>query len=142
MKEIRDRIAALGPGQRVIAVAGAPGSGKSTLAARLVEALENAALVPMDGFHLDDRLLEEDGVLSLHLASPQYHPERVTELLARLHSHFARVRPYLVPIALYGGIWAMACARAVAPDIVVAMSIPRFTASLLSFVPSPRELWP
>ena len=56
------------------------------------------------------RLLGEDGVLSLHLASPQYHPERVTELLARLHSHFARVRPYLVPIALYGGIWAMACA--------------------------------
>ena len=35
MKEIRDRIAALGPGRRVIAVAGAPGSGKTMLARRL-----------------------------------------------------------------------------------------------------------
>ncbi len=65
MKEIRDRIAKLGPGRRVIAVVGAPGSGKSTLAAQLVTELENAALVPMDGFHLDDRLLQEDGLLPL-----------------------------------------------------------------------------
>ena len=36
----------------------------------------------------------------------------------------------------------MACTSAVAPDMVVAMSMPRFTASLLSLEPSPRELWP
>ena len=36
----------------------------------------------------------------------------------------------------------MACTSATAPDMVVAMSMPRLTASLLILVPSPRELWP
>lgn len=56
------------------------------------------------------RLLGEKGLLSLHIGSPQYHPEQVTRLLGRLGQHFAIVRPYLVPIAIYGGLWAMACA--------------------------------
>ncbi|MCV3273150.1 nucleoside/nucleotide kinase family protein [Roseobacter sinensis] len=47
--------------RRLVAVAGAPGSGKSTLAARLADALAQAGcrtqVVPMDGFHLDNRLL-------------------------------------------------------------------------------------
>ena len=43
----------------VLGVAGAPGAGKSTLAAALVEALGGrAVLVPMDGFHLDDTVLD------------------------------------------------------------------------------------
>lgn len=47
------------PGPRIlIAVAGPPGSGKSSLAAALVTQLPDAALVPMDGFHLDDSVLE------------------------------------------------------------------------------------
>ncbi|ABL68614.1 fructose transporter kinase [Paracoccus denitrificans] len=61
MEEILDRIAGLGPGRRVLAVLGAPGSGKSTLAAQLAAGLDDAVLVPMDGFHLDNRLLEADG---------------------------------------------------------------------------------
>lgn len=44
-----------GGGRRVLGLAGAPGCGKSTLARRLVDALApDAALVPMDGFHLAD----------------------------------------------------------------------------------------
>ncbi|UFS64006.1 MULTISPECIES: nucleoside/nucleotide kinase family protein [Paracoccus] len=61
MEEILDRIAGLGPGRQVLAVLGAPGSGKSTLAAQLAAGLDDAVLVPMDGFHLDNRLLEADG---------------------------------------------------------------------------------
>ena len=56
------------------------------------------------------RLLREQGVLSLHLGSPQWHPERISRLLADLEQQFAIVRLILVPIALYGGLWAMACA--------------------------------
>ena len=63
------RITALpeGASRRVIAIAGPPGSGKSTLADRVVDALNAetriAALMPMDGFHLDNRLLEPRGLL-------------------------------------------------------------------------------
>jgi pantothenate kinase len=83
----------LGPGRRVIAVAGAPGSGKSTLAARLVEALENAALVPMDGFHLDDRLLEEDGLLSRKGAPETFDAAGCVALVARLRAGGEVIHP-------------------------------------------------
>lgn len=58
----------------VLAIAGAPGSGKSTLAGALLAALEAeapgaAALVPMDGFHFDDAVLEARG-RRFHKGSP------------------------------------------------------------------------
>lgn len=47
--------------RRLVALAGAPGSGKSTLAEKLAQALTargcHAQVVPMDGFHLDNRIL-------------------------------------------------------------------------------------
>ncbi|MEL6808434.1 MAG: AAA family ATPase [Pseudomonadota bacterium] len=53
------------PHRRLVAVAGPPASGKSTVAqalsARLTAQGEENAVVPMDGFHLDDRLLHIDG---------------------------------------------------------------------------------
>ncbi|MEL6618422.1 MAG: nucleoside/nucleotide kinase family protein [Pseudomonadota bacterium] len=53
------------PHRRLIALTGPPASGKSTFAEALAKALtdagEPAAVVPMDGFHLDDRLLIADG---------------------------------------------------------------------------------
>ncbi|WGH79987.1 AAA family ATPase [Jannaschia ovalis] len=61
---LADRIRAL-PGDRVlVALVGPPGAGKSTLSDALLAALgADAALVPMDGFHLDDRVLEARGLL-------------------------------------------------------------------------------
>ena len=56
------RIEALPPGRRLVAVAGPPGGGKSTLAAALVARMPGAALVEMDGFHLDNPLLEARGL--------------------------------------------------------------------------------
>lgn len=52
--------------RRIIAIAGAPGSGKSTLADKLVARLNasrsgTAELLPMDGYHYDDVLLDELG---------------------------------------------------------------------------------
>ena len=50
----------------IFAIAGPPGAGKSTLAAALVAAVEAhapglAALVPMDGYHFDNAVLEARG---------------------------------------------------------------------------------
>ncbi|MCV2867082.1 nucleoside/nucleotide kinase family protein [Defluviimonas sp. WL0002] len=64
---IAELIGQPGAHRRIIAIAGPPGSGKSTLASRVVDDLlaagVAAALMPMDGFHLDDRLLEPRGLL-------------------------------------------------------------------------------
>ena len=46
----------------IVGIAGPPASGKSTLAEQLHEALgENAVVVPMDGFHFDDAILNARG---------------------------------------------------------------------------------
>ena len=55
----------------LIAISGPPGSGKTTLAETLVDKLNqnsknfipHAALIPMDGFHLDNDLLRDQGLL-------------------------------------------------------------------------------
>ena len=66
---ITDALADLEPSGRrhLIAIAGPPGSGKSTIAADVVGLLERsgraAALVTMDGFHLDNGVLVERGQL-------------------------------------------------------------------------------
>ena len=50
---LEELVAAIPAGDRVIvAITGAPGAGKSTIAEQLVAALPDAALLPMDGFHL------------------------------------------------------------------------------------------
>ena len=47
-----------GQDRKLIAIAGAPGSGKSTLAEELAHQLgPTAAVMPMDGFHLDNDAL-------------------------------------------------------------------------------------
>lgn len=48
----------------IVAIAGPPGAGKSTLSARLNELLPEGAseVVPMDGFHYDDAVLEQRGL--------------------------------------------------------------------------------
>lgn len=53
------------PGRAVVGITGAPGSGKSTLAAALETALGErgllAGIVPMDGFHMSNAVLDELG---------------------------------------------------------------------------------
>lgn len=51
------------PGRQVMAIAGAPGAGKSTLVDHLADALatEPVAVLPMDGFHYDDAVLNAMG---------------------------------------------------------------------------------
>ena len=71
MEELCDAVLARldlsGGGRRLVALSGAPGSGKSTLseplAAMLTERGVRSEVVPMDGFHLDNRLLEARGLM-------------------------------------------------------------------------------
>ena len=68
VRDLARRIAALpaGAGRRLVAVAGVPASGKSKLAGAVARALNEtghtARVVPMDGFHLDNRLLDQRGL--------------------------------------------------------------------------------
>ena len=59
------RSKAAGANRYLVAIAGAPASGKSTLAENLAKALvalgEPAIVVPMDGFHFDDAVLNARG---------------------------------------------------------------------------------
>ena len=57
---------AIGGKRALIAIAGAPGSGKSTFAEHLSGYLgKKASVIPMDGFHLDNSVLEAKGLLSV-----------------------------------------------------------------------------
>ncbi len=60
--------AATGKARFLVALAGPPGSGKSTLAQELAETLtamgERAVVLPMDGFHMDNGILEDMGLLA------------------------------------------------------------------------------
>jgi spermidine synthase len=49
------------------------------------------------------------GAMTLHVASPVAHPDRIRASLANLRSAFPVVTPYLTSIPLYGGMWMMAC---------------------------------
>ena len=76
-----------GRGRRLLGVAGAPGAGKSTLAAALVAALgERAVLVPMDGFHLDDAVLDTLGLRDRKGAPSTFDAAGYAHLLRRLRS--------------------------------------------------------
>jgi spermidine synthase len=54
--------------------------------------------------------LAPGGAMTLHIASPVAHPDRIRDGLARLREAFPRVTPFLTSIPLYGGLWMMACA--------------------------------
>ena len=81
------------PGRRVlVGIIGAPGSGKSTLAAavqaELVEGTPSVrtALVPMDGYHLAQRVLDEAGLADIKGAPETFDSAGYIALLERLVS--------------------------------------------------------
>ena len=77
-------------GKRVmVGLAGAPGAGKSTIAAALASALERelpgqVALVPMDGFHLAQSVIERAGLAEVKGAPETFDAYGYVALLSRL----------------------------------------------------------
>ena len=64
--------------------------------------------------------------MTLHIASPVAHPDRIRRTLANLREAFALVTPYLTSVPLYGGMWMMACASATLdPKSLSALEIDR-----------------
>lgn len=74
----------------IIALAGPPGVGKSTLSQSLVDEFkrrgEGAAIVPMDGFHLDNAVLEARGTLARKGAPFTFDADGYAALLTRLRA--------------------------------------------------------
>lgn len=96
LEDLAARIRATPPGarRRLVAIAGPPASGKSTLAADLARHLgDNAALVPMDGFHLDNRLLDAAGLRARKGAPETFDAAGFAHLIARLKSEDDVVLP-------------------------------------------------
>ena len=89
-KALLDRIlAAPRSGRRkVVAVAGPPASGKSTLSEMLAKRLTAkgcaSAVVPMDGFHLDNQILSSLGLLTRKGAPETFDTEGMLRLVKAL----------------------------------------------------------
>ena len=84
--DLVSRIAALprgGAARVLVALAGAPGSGKSTLADHLALGT-GGRVVPMDGFHLDNRVLGARGLRARKGAPETFDAAGFSTMIARL----------------------------------------------------------
>lgn len=97
MSTIEDRVAAIvarlparAGARRLVALAGPPATGKSTIADALRAALvargANAVVVPMDGYHLDNRILSERGLLSRKGAPETFDAHGFIAMIRRLRA--------------------------------------------------------
>ena len=103
IEALLDRLTELAgqPDRSFVALAGAPGAGKSHVADRLAAGLAHrapgqAAILPMDGYHLDDILLEQRGDRARKGAPHTFDLDGFTAMLDRLAADDGR--PVLVPV--------------------------------------------
>ncbi|OLP53344.1 nucleoside/nucleotide kinase family protein [Rhizobium rhizosphaerae] len=108
---------AKGLARMIVAVAGPPGSGKSTLAEVLAERLsaegETAVVLPMDGFHMDNGILEARGLLARKGAPETFDVRGFADLLKAVRAGGEEV---LVPVFDRSREIAIASARPIAPE--------------------------
>ncbi|MEY9788404.1 pantothenate kinase [Sinorhizobium fredii] len=118
VRSLRDEILkrAAGAGRFIVAIAGPPGAGKSTLSESLAEAIaeagENVAVLPMDGFHMDNAVLVDKGLLPRKGAPETFD---VRAFLSTLDAVRANDGEVLVPVFDRTRELAIASARAIAP---------------------------
>lgn len=101
----------------LVAVAGPPGAGKSTLADALRAALvargETAEVLPMDGFHMDNAILEARGLLKRKGAPETFDARGFIDIVDAIRAGEDEV---LVPVFDRTREIAIAAARAVPPE--------------------------
>ncbi|WP_425348608.1 nucleoside triphosphate hydrolase [Pararhizobium arenae] len=98
----------------LVAIAGPPGAGKSTLADALdVELMgrgERSVVLPMDGFHMDNGLLEERGLLARKGAPETFDVRAFDDIVRAVRKGDEEV---LVPVFDRSRELAIASARAI-----------------------------
>ncbi len=72
--------------RRLVALVGPPASGKSTLAELVAANTPGSCVLPMDGFHLDDRILEARGLLARKGAPETFDTGGLFHTLRRLQT--------------------------------------------------------
>lgn len=117
-QDVLARIAALGGGtRRFIAVTGPPGSGKSTYADALCAALiaqgSRAAVLPMDGYHYDNAILDQRGWRDRKGAPHTFDVAALEQDLQRLRQ---ADRSLFVPVFDRAQDLSRAFAREIPPD--------------------------
>lgn len=101
----------------LVAIAGPPGAGKSALAERLAEILnahgERAVVLPMDGFHMDNGILEQRGLLPRKGAPETFDVRGFADIVRAVRAGDEEV---LVPVFDRDREIAIAAARSIAPQ--------------------------
>jgi len=101
----------------VVGIAGPPGAGKSTLADALRDEFltrgERAEVLPMDGFHMDNAILEARGLLPRKGAPETFDVRGFIDILEAVKRGGEEV---LVPVFDRSREIAIASARAVSPE--------------------------
>ncbi|WP_427025376.1 nucleoside triphosphate hydrolase [Aureimonas ureilytica] len=114
-----------GERRRIVAIAGSPGSGKSTTAESLKERLNArrpgvADILPMDGYHLDDLVLNARGHRPRKGAPHTFDLDGFRAMLERLRADDGR--EVAVPVFDRAIEIARAGARIIAPDVRIILA--------------------
>jgi pantothenate kinase len=101
----------------LIAIAGPPGAGKSTMADNLADALEakgeTAEVLPMDGFHMDNAILIERGLLARKGIPETFDVRAFLDIIRAVRPADQEV---LIPVFDRSREIAIASARVVSPE--------------------------
>ncbi|MDC9808554.1 nucleoside triphosphate hydrolase [Rhizobium binxianense] len=101
----------------LVAIAGPPGAGKSTMADNLAAALkakgESVAVLPMDGFHMDNAILIERGLLARKGIPETFDVRGFLDIVRAVRPADQEV---LVPVFDRSRELAIASARPISPE--------------------------